>query len=54
VPEGLADFREHLGGGLTVTLLDGLGRGVEAHSIDSALVGRSIRWLHPGPVRARR
>lgn len=31
---GLEEFREHLGGELTVLLLEGLGRGIDAHRID--------------------
>ena len=42
---GLAEFQEHLGGELTVTLLAGIGRGVEVHEMDGALVERSIQWL---------
>ena len=42
---GLDEFREHLGGDLTITLLEGLGRGVEVHAIDPALVSRSLDWL---------
>jgi 3-dehydroquinate synthase len=34
VLDGLAEFREHLGGELTLTLLAGAGRGVEVHEID--------------------
>lgn len=45
VIEGLAQFQEHLGGELTVTLLEGLGRGIEVHDIDHALVEQAIRWL---------
>ena len=30
---GLEEFREHLGGELTITLLQGIGRGVEIHDI---------------------
>jgi 3-dehydroquinate synthase len=43
--KGLSDFQEHLGGELTVTLLAGIGRGIEVHQMDEALVGRSIDWL---------
>ena len=43
--KGLADFREHLGGELTVTLLAGIGRGVEVHEMDEKMVGQSIDWL---------
>jgi len=42
---GLVDFREHLGGELTITLLEGLGQGVEVHEMDAALVVRCIEWL---------
>jgi 3-dehydroquinate synthase len=45
VTAGLNDFREHLGGELTVTLLAGVGRGVEVHEIDPHLVDGAIRWL---------
>jgi 3-dehydroquinate synthase len=45
VLQGLADFREHLGGELTVTLLAQIGRGVEVHRMDTDLVGRCIDWL---------
>ena len=31
---GLREFREHLGGELTVTLLADIGRGIEVHEID--------------------
>jgi 3-dehydroquinate synthase len=42
---GLREFREHLGGRLTVTLLADIGRGVEVHSIDEAAVHTAIDWL---------
>ncbi len=45
IMRGLADFREHLGGELTVTLLSSLGVGVEVHQIDDALVRDAIGWL---------
>lgn len=45
---GLEEFREHLGGDLTVTLLTALGRGEETHSIEAPLVEQAIvdlrRW----------
>lgn len=50
VLEGLAEFQEHLGGELTVTLLEGIGRGVEVHAIDAGLVEQSIRWLRARAV----
>ncbi len=45
VLEGLAEFREHLGGELTVTLLRGIGRGFEVHEICEPLVLESLDWL---------
>jgi 3-dehydroquinate synthase len=45
VLEGLREFREHLGGELTVTLLAGIGRGIEVHSMDEALIAQAIAWL---------
>ena len=33
VLSGLEEFREHLGGDLTVTLLEGIGKGIEVHEI---------------------
>ncbi|MBN8246876.1 MAG: 3-dehydroquinate synthase [Verrucomicrobia bacterium] len=45
VVNGLEEFREHLGGELTVTLLRELGVGVEVHEMDLALVTRSIDEL---------
>ena len=45
VLQGLNDFREHLGGELTITLLQDLGTGVEVHSIDSGKVLQSVTWL---------
>ncbi len=43
--EGLREFREHLGGELTITLLEDIGRGVEVHEMDEARVLQSIAWL---------
>ncbi|HEY0108695.1 MAG TPA: 3-dehydroquinate synthase [Fibrella sp.] len=42
---GLAEFREHLGGQLTITLLDALGKGVEVHEMDEALIRKAVRRL---------
>lgn len=42
---GLRDFREHLGGELTVTLLAEIGRGVEVHEMDDAAIIDAIGWL---------
>ena len=45
VLKGLEEFREHLGGCLTITLLQGVGRGFEVHEMDAALVLASIHEL---------
>jgi 3-dehydroquinate synthase len=42
---GLEDFREHLGGALSVTLLERIGRGREVTDIDPAGVEAAIQWL---------
>jgi 3-dehydroquinate synthase len=41
----LREFREHLGGELTVTLLEDVGRGIEVHAMEEAWVLESIDWL---------
>lgn len=43
--DGLADFREHLGGDLTVTLLRGIGDGVEVHEMDQAKIQAALIWM---------
>jgi len=43
--EGLREFREHLGGELTVTLLEDVGRGIEVHEIDEGRMRAALRWL---------
>ena len=43
--DGLEEFREHLGGELTVTLLDQIGQGIEVHEIDTKLMRESILEL---------
>jgi 3-dehydroquinate synthase len=43
--EGLREFREHLGGELTITLLAGIGQGVEVHEIDEARMRAAMAWL---------
>jgi 3-dehydroquinate synthase len=42
---GLAEFQEHLGGELTITLLEGIGRGIEVHEMHEPLVENVVRWL---------
>lgn len=48
---GLADFREHLGGELTVTMLRGIGQGVEIREIAPHLVARALEDLRGREVR---
>ncbi|MEX0773622.1 MAG: 3-dehydroquinate synthase [Balneolales bacterium] len=43
--EGLNEFREHLGGQLTIMLLEGIGKGFETHSMDEGKILQSIRTL---------
>jgi len=43
--EGLDEFREHLGGELTITLLAGIGTGVEVHEMDTERVRQAMLWL---------
>jgi 3-dehydroquinate synthase len=42
---GLDEFREHLGGDLTITLLQGIGRGFEVHQMHLPDVAAAIREL---------
>ncbi|HSA79279.1 MAG TPA: 3-dehydroquinate synthase, partial [Geminicoccaceae bacterium] len=43
--KGLREFREHLGGELTVTLLEDIGRGIEVHEIDETRMLEAMNWL---------
>lgn len=43
--EGLNEFREHLGGQLTIMLLKDIGVGEEVHEIDPLLVGEASEWI---------
>ena len=42
---GLDEFREHLGGELTVTLLREIGSAVEVHEMDAALIEQAVAWM---------
>jgi 3-dehydroquinate synthase len=42
---GLEEFRQHLGGDLTITLLRGIGEGIDAHWVDEALYRRAAALL---------
>jgi len=43
--KGLEEFREHLGGDLTITLLTKLGSGLEVNKMDERLVDDALDWL---------
>ncbi|MBF2065413.1 MAG: 3-dehydroquinate synthase [Calothrix sp. C42_A2020_038] len=43
---GLTEFREHLGGKLTVTLLQSIGRGIEVNDINLSLYREAIQMLN--------
>jgi len=45
VLDGLAEFREHLGGELTITLLRGIGRGIEVHEVHDPRLLRALDQL---------
>lgn len=44
--QGLTEFREHLGGELTITLLQRIGLGIEVHTVDLSLYQQAISLLH--------
>lgn len=43
--QGLHEFREHLGGRLTIMLLKAIGQGEEVHHLDITLVKKAADWL---------
>jgi 3-dehydroquinate synthase len=45
VLKGMHEFREHLGGRLTIMLLTAIGRGEEVHELDIALLKNAAAWL---------
>jgi 3-dehydroquinate synthase len=42
---GLEEFREHLGGELTIMLLEGVGQGTEYHEMDVPTIARAMAYL---------
>ena len=42
---GLEEFREHLGGELTITLLAALGTGIEVHAMHAERIVSALDWL---------
>jgi 3-dehydroquinate synthase len=51
VLQGLEEFREHLGGELTLTLLEGIGEGVEVHKMELRVVLEAIEELRERHLR---
>jgi 3-dehydroquinate synthase len=43
--EGVEEFRQHLGGELSVTLLREIGRGEDVHRVERDEVARAMAWL---------
>ncbi|RZS96400.1 3-dehydroquinate synthase [Cecembia calidifontis] len=43
--KGLEEFREHLGGRLTIMLLKAVGKGEEVHEMDTNLIRKAIAYL---------
>lgn len=42
---GLDEFKQHIGGEITITLLKQIGEGTEASQVDHAVVDRALSWL---------
>ncbi|MCW8132215.1 MAG: 3-dehydroquinate synthase [Planctomycetota bacterium] len=45
VVKGLEEFRQHLGGRLTLAMPDGLGRKRDVHALDHAHIREGVAWL---------
>jgi 3-dehydroquinate synthase len=45
--DGLEEFRAHLGGELTITLLEDIGVGVEVHAMEELRILEALEWLRP-------
>ena len=50
---GLEEFREHLGGRLTIALLEGIGKGKEVHAIDPATLHKAAEMLREPATQSR-
>ena len=51
---GLEEFRQHLGGRLTLTMLQGIGQSMEVHAIDRKLMGRAVEQVRQSVRRSLR
>jgi 3-dehydroquinate synthase len=49
--QGLKEFQEHLGGTLTIMLLEKLGKGVEVHEMDANLIVEALHLLQNWEAR---
>ncbi len=47
---GLQEFREHLGGRLTIMLLEKIGKGVEVHELDADIIALSVDYLESSKI----
>ncbi|MEX0649267.1 MAG: 3-dehydroquinate synthase [Balneolaceae bacterium] len=45
IMHGLQEFREHLGGQLTIMLLEGIGKGIEVHKVDFEVYKKAVKKL---------
>ena len=52
VIRGLEEFREHLGGALTVTLLKNIGQGFEVNAMDTSLILQAMNQLSERTLKA--
>jgi 3-dehydroquinate synthase len=50
--DGLTEFREHLGGELTITVIDAIGSQVDIHEIDARMMAAAVEELR-GAIGAR-
>ena len=48
--EGLREFREHLGGRLTITLVQDIGRPIDVHEIDLSVMRRAIEAIQKADI----
>ncbi|MEX2347313.1 MAG: 3-dehydroquinate synthase [Balneolaceae bacterium] len=45
IMHGLQEFREHLGGQLTIMLLEAIGKGIEVHKVDFEVYKKAVKML---------